>query len=261
MRAVLFAVVLAAGVAHAQPADPKDLYNAATQAMDEGRYADALRDFQAAYDLTQDPVLFFKIGSAHEQAGDCASALVAYRRYLDEAKPEQQFVDLTNERIGICEAQLAAQQATPAEEPAAPPTPDPAPAMTDPAAAPLPAAPEAPAPSRNKDAAWLFVGGALTFVTAGAVLAYSTSSAEQDLRDLYITFGNLPPEYDDETRERYEKLVDEGERYQLLSTISFGLAGACAAGAAYFFWRASQESDVTIAPVVTPTSAGVSVRF
>jgi hypothetical protein len=105
------------------------------------------------------------------------------------------------------------------------------------------------------------VGGALTFATAGAVLAYSTSSAEQDLKDLYVTSGSMPPRFDADTRRRYNDLVDEGERYQLLSIISFSVAGACAAGAGYFFWRASQERDVTVMPVITPTTAGLRVRF
>lgn len=246
MRAVIFAIALGAGVAHAQPADPKDLYSAATQAMDEGRYADAVRDFTAAYELTQDPVLFFKLGSAHESSGDCTTAITYYSRYLAEAKPEQSFIDLTNERIKACEPE-------PAPEPAAEPAPEPAPT-------PLPPAP-AVTPSRNKDIAWLFVGGALTFVTTGAVLAYSTSSAEADLRDLYLSPSGTPPRFDSDTQRRYDDLVAEGERYELLSIISFSLAGACAAGASYFFWRASQESEPVVTPVVTPTSAGVSVRF
>lgn len=169
----------------------------------------------------------------------------------------------------------------PPAEPAAPdpapaPTPEPAPAPvpaappaeaeaapTDPTAlaTPLPAMPESVTPSRNKDVAWLLVGGAITFATAGTVLAYSTTSAEQDLKDLYVTSGSNPPRFDASTRRRYDDLVDEGERYQLLSILSFGIAGACAAGAGYFFWRSSQESTVTVTPVVTPTSAGVSVRF
>jgi hypothetical protein len=170
------------------------------------------------------------------------------------------------------DAQPAEPSAPPADAPAQPAQSEPAAAASEPAptsdvprtpepATPLPAAPDAVTPSRNKDIAWLFVGGALTFVTAGAVLAYSTASAESDIKDLYVTTGRLPPQFDAETQERYDDLVAEGERYQLLSRISFGLAGACALGAGYFFWRASQEKDVTVAPVVTPTSAGVSVRF
>ena len=108
----------------------------------------------------------------------------------------------------------------------------------------------------------ILVGGVLTFATTGAVLAYSTSSAEQDIRDLYAGTNGTPPHYDANTRRRYEDLVDEGNRYQTLSYVSFGLSAACAAGAAYFFWRSSQEPEPPrIAPVVTPTGAGVRFTF
>lgn len=253
MRALILAMLLVAGAAHAQPADPKDLYDAATKAMEEARYPDAIRDFTAAYELTQDPVLFFKLGTAHEKAGDCATALTYYKRYLAEAKPEQQFIDLTNERIKACE------QPPPTPEPAPPPDPAPAPAPEVTPPTPLPPAPVDVTPSRSKDIAWLFVGGALTFATAGAVLAYSTSSAESDIKDLYVSTGNMPPDFDANTKRRYDDLVAEGERYELLSIISFGLAAGCAAGATLFFWKASNEDKPAVTPVITPT--GASVRF
>ena len=154
----------------------------------------------------------------------------------------------------------------PAAEPAPPPA-DAAPPAAEaapPVAAetPLPTAPEAaPIASDTKDAAWLFVGGALTFVTAGAVLAYSTSSAEQDLRDLYTTTSGAPPVFDEETQQRYDDLTAEGRRYEVLAWTSFGLAAGCAAGAAYLFVRASRESSVSVTPTASATSAGVSVRF
>jgi hypothetical protein len=126
---------------------------------------------------------------------------------------------------------------------------------------PLPATPEAaPLTSDTKDAAWLFVGGALTFVTAGAVLAYSTRSAEQDLRDLYTTTSGRPPVFDAETQQRYDDLTAEGRRYEVLSWTSFGLAAGCAVGAAIFFVRASHES-VSVTPTASSTSAGVNMRF
>ncbi len=158
-------------------------------------------------------------------------------------------------------------QAAPAEPVAPPAAAAPEPAPVEPAPvepAPVEPAPAEPAPlasSGNKDTAWLFVGGALTFLTAGAVLAYSTSSAEQDLRDLYTTSNGEPAEFDVETQERYDALTKEGRRYEVLSWVSFGLAAACAAGATVFFLRASHESDVAITPAVSPTGAGVSVRF
>jgi outer membrane biosynthesis protein TonB len=156
-----------------------------------------------------------------------------------------------------------------AEEPPVTAAPAPAPVAAEAAPvetpvepAPLPPAPEpALVTSGNKDAAWLFVGGALTFLTAGAVLAYSTSSSEQDLRDLYTTTSGRSPVFDAETQQRYDDLTDEGRRYEVLAWTSFGLAAGCAAGAAIFFVRASHESNVSVTPTASPTSAGLNVRL
>lgn len=222
-----------------------ELYNAATQAMNEGRGDDAARDFLAAYDITQDPVLFFKIGTAYEKAGKCSTALGYYDRYLAEAKPEQSFVASTKQRIDACKATLpAAQPQPPAAEPAKP---------AEPAAAPL------EQPSKNKDRAWLFVGGSLAFATAGAVLAYSAESAEQDIKDLYVSNDGSPPEFDAKTQERFDDLTAEGKRYQYLAWTSFGLAAGCAIGATIFFLR--DGSDVSVAPIVTPKQTGVSATL
>ena len=262
MRAVLVAAFLVCVAARSYAQDPAppaeadfakatELYNAATAAMNDGRHADAARDFLAAYTITKDPVLFFKIGSAYEKAGACTEALAYYERYLNEAKPAEEHVALTRERIDACKAALG--QAAPAD-PAKPETP----ANTPPAAAAEPAIGSSP----NKDKAWLFVGGALAFVTAGAVLAYSTASAEQDLKDLYISNNGMPPRFDDKTRERYDDIQAEGRRYEILSWTSFGIAAGCAVGATIFFLRA-QSDDVEVTPVVSPKQTGVTatIRF
>ncbi|HEY5948334.1 MAG TPA: hypothetical protein VIV40_22710 [Kofleriaceae bacterium] len=219
-----------------------ELYNAATQAMTDNRPADAARDFVAAYEITKDPVLFFKIGSAYEKAGNCTEAVRYYERYLAEASPAESFATLTHERIDACKAAVPA----PAPQPAKP---------TEPAAATAAVV----EPSKNKDRAWLFVGGSLAFVTAGAVLAYSTQSAEQDIKDLYVSNNGQPPEFDATTKQRYDDLVAEGKRYQYLAWTSFGLAAGCAIGATIFFLR--DRNEVSVAPVVTPQQAGVSAML
>jgi hypothetical protein len=257
MRAVLVCVLgvsLTARV-YAQEAEPDfakatELYNAATQATNEGRHADAARDFLAAYGITKDPVLFFKIGGAYEKAGACSDALGYYQRYLDEAKPDENFTALTNERIAACKAALSA---TKPGEPASDAKPD--------APAEAAAAGTFEPPSQNKDTAWLFVGGGLAFATAGVVLAYSTASAEQDLKDLYVSNQGKAPEFDAKTKERYDAIEAEGRRYQYLSWTSFGIAAGCAIGATIFFLR--DRSDVEVTPVVSPKQTGVSatVRF
>src|ERR1041385_7602890 len=72
MKALIVGLVLTGGVAAAQPAAPdferaKSLYQQASAEMKDGRYADAAKDFGAAYDITRDPVLFYKIATANQK--------------------------------------------------------------------------------------------------------------------------------------------------------------------------------------------------
>jgi hypothetical protein len=264
-------ILCVAARSYGQPAEPnyeeaKKHYDAGAQAMDEGRFDDAVSEFKASYDVSQDPVVFYKIASASEKSAErslskaakqtaCAEAGVYYARYIDEAKPEQKFLELA--RAGQLRVQKLCFPET------APPAPDPnapAPPGSEPAApAPVPATP-AVQPSKNQDRAWLFVGGSLAFVTAGAVLAYSTKSSEQDIKDLYVSNNGMPPVFTPETQERYDDLVAEGRRYQVLAWTSFAIAAGCAAGATIFFLRARNET-VTVTPVVTPKETGVSATL
>ncbi|MEO7731411.1 MAG: hypothetical protein ABIY55_10590, partial [Kofleriaceae bacterium] len=107
---VITAAVLAATVVHpvtrAQPAPElaraRDLYTVAEAAMKDGRFDDAARDYGAAFELSKDPALFFKIGRAQERGGKCDVALVYYARYLHDGHPTEQFAAATRERITAC---------------------------------------------------------------------------------------------------------------------------------------------------------------
>src|SRR5262245_30155272 len=60
------------GTAHAQGADlskAKEHYKAAEAAMAASRFSDAAAEYGMAYEITKDPVLFFKIATADEKAG------------------------------------------------------------------------------------------------------------------------------------------------------------------------------------------------
>jgi hypothetical protein len=97
---------IAPPVGHAEPAPDlaraRELYRSAEAAMTDGRYDDAARDYGAAYELSSDPALFYKIGRAKERAGKCDVARAYYTRYLREGKPTEQFTALTRERIAAC---------------------------------------------------------------------------------------------------------------------------------------------------------------
>jgi hypothetical protein len=329
----VLAIALSAGLAtlavrtEAQPtpdfARAKQLYDAASSELDKGAYTDAVRDFGAAYEITKDPVVFYKIGVANEKAGKCDVALVYYARYVREAKPAQHFIDITKEHVAACGGDWRSLEAkpTPAEKTdtlagmdsgsagsgsdvglgknlptggsisscsgsgcstyAVPTT------LVDAGSASLgsgsgsadavvdagsgsdvgggSAAP-AIGHRHGRDLPWLMVGGALAFVTAGAVLAYSASSSEQDIRDLYVGLDNMSPVFDAKTQQRYQDLLDEGHRYQYLAWGSFAIATGFAAAATILFVRDHDEQEqqrVFVTPTASPTGAGVSatIRF
>ena len=265
MRAVgtsILAIVFAVTSVAAQPAPDveraKTLYDAAQTATAEARYADAIRDYTAAHEITKDPALLFKIGAAHQKSGACELALVYFRRYLAEGKPAEPYVNLTKDRIVACGG-----DPTIGSEPPAPVEPAPAePAPAEPApVAPAPVTAAKPPMLGRHRAAWLLVGGAIGFATIGSVLAYSSNAAERDLEDLYVGLAGTPPRFDDRTRARYEAVVDEGEKYEKLSWISFGIAGGLAVAATIRFLTASEPHETLITPTVSPTGAGASATF
>lgn len=276
MRRSLLLVLVSGALAHAQPAPDleraKQLYTSAQQAMTDGRFADAARDYGAAYEITRDPVLFFKIGTANEKAGKCDVALIYYGRYLKEASPSPDFVATTKERITACGGNADAPPEPPTEQPVPPPEkppepPAPAPAPTDqPAAGEGSAAPPPPPPPALRgrhQGPWLLVGGSIAMLTVGVVLAYSADASENDLEDLYVGLEGNPPVFDARTKKRYDDLVAEGERYEKLSWISFGAAAALAGGAAIWFFldRDDNENKPVIAPTVRENGAGVSATL
>ena len=260
------AAVMTAATALAQPAPDvaraKTLYDAAQTAMTESRYADAIRDYDAAFEITKDAVLLFKLGTAYQKSGQCELALTYYRRYLTEGKPAEPFVNLTRDRIVACNGDPDAdREPVPVDDkPVVVPPSAPPPPVIDPA--PPPPVPKTPPPmlGRNR-VAWLLVGGSIAFVTLGSVLAYSSNAAERDLQDLYVGLGGQTPVFDAGTQRRYDDAVAEGERYEKLSWISFGIAGGLAIGAAVRFLTASETETTVITPTVTPTGAGASARW
>lgn len=311
MRAIACGVVIGALVGgtilpHASRAQgtpdlsrAKDLYKSAEAAVKDGRFAEAAGDYGAAYEITRDPVLFFKIGSANERAGKCGLALIYYGRYLREAHPSEAFVTLTRQRIVACggdpdAAPAAGSGAGPggtagsagsgagsggttagsagtagsadgttaggntAGSAGAEPTGSGSASTTAGSAAGSDATTTPIRLGTSSRAAWTLVASSIALVTVGGVLAYAASSSENDISDLYVGFAGQPPAFDARTQKQYEQLVDEGNRYEKLSWLAFGLAGASAISAAVLFYRSSGDHAVQVAPAVTPTGGSVS---
>jgi hypothetical protein len=279
--AIAFAVAFSAAPALAQapPAQPdfaaaKQHYQAAEQAAGKGDHATAAREYGIAYDITKDPVLFYKIGQSYHRAGDCTSANVYYGRYLKEGNPSEEFKKKTEEAMKAC-----GQPGSPA--PAEDPTQDTGRAERDagkPGAVPPASDPEAVGgvttappsledeePSWQRTAAWSSVGISIALLTTGAVLGLSAASREEDVDNL-IEFRDAdgqPAIYTGATRERYNDLIAEGDRLESLAVIAFAASGVAVASAVLFFVldaRAGQDDQAGAAlrPSAGPDGVGLS---
>ena len=82
--AVVVCVVVFAGGAWGDEAtdSARTHYQRATSLYDVGRFAEAAQEYEAAYQLKNDPALLFNLGQAYRYAGDFGRAIFAYRGYL-----------------------------------------------------------------------------------------------------------------------------------------------------------------------------------
>ena len=120
----------------------------ATAAYNLGKYPEAAKEYEAAYEQTLDANLLFNIGQAYRLAGERDKAITAYRSFIRSA-PESEQRQLAESKIREIERQRSAPppDPAPAPAPAAVPAPVPAPAAVAPAAAPeLPTAAPVAAP-------------------------------------------------------------------------------------------------------------------
>jgi len=148
-------VVFLLGAALAAPARAEDAasarehYERGTKFYDIGKYDEAIREFEAAYEAKSDPAFIYNLAQAHRLAGHNQEALQLYRNYLRYVPNPPNRADI-DERIRGLERAIAERSATgTATPPASGPSPQPGPTSTSPSApaAPPPSAPPPPAPA------------------------------------------------------------------------------------------------------------------
>jgi tetratricopeptide (TPR) repeat protein len=116
---VLGAVLLAAGAAplRAQTketadnkAAAKEHYARGTSFYDLGRYDDAIKEFEAAYELKNDPAFLYNLAQSYRQVGNHEQAVHFYKTYLRYVPKSPNKADI-EEKIKA-EEQLIAQKGT-----------------------------------------------------------------------------------------------------------------------------------------------------
>lgn len=163
MRGVLaLALVLglssiAAAASENDRAAAREHFQKGTKFFDLGKFEDAVKEYEAAYELIDDPVLLYNIAQAHRLAGHTERALFFYRSFL-RRNPNAKNQDEVN--LKIAELQKALDQQAHAQGiPPSTPLPPPRTETTTPSTAPPSSAPStattqqppAPAPAATSE--------------------------------------------------------------------------------------------------------------
>ncbi len=248
-------------------------YKAADALMAQGNYAGAALEYAIAYDITKDPILFFKIGTANEKGGKCNVALTYFQRYLKEGNPSEEYRRVTEEKIAGCKAAIGDPSgggSKPPPDPVGdtPPDPDtvggggdsfPADGSTGGAPPPdgagdglgggLGPSFTDKGGSWKRSAAWISTGVTIGMVAVATVLYMSAEGSEEDLQALIDFRDDGQPIAYQEVQAQYDDLVAEGERFDRLSTIAFAAAGVSAAAAVTFFVLDARSGSAKERPV------------
>lgn len=236
----------------------------AQEAFAKGEYARAAREFQAAYDITQDASLLANIGESWQRAGDNGRALTAYRAYL-KAQPDASDRAEIEKRIKALEDAGSAGQG--------PPTPTakgttgetgviggaPATGLVTTTGGATPGA-----PTVLRTVAWGGVALTVAVLTAGAVLGLGAQNrADELVRRTSAFVGGKPPIYTASERDAYESLKSEGSAYNTAAIACFAVSGAAALTSAALFIADWRKGRAAKPPVVSLglSSVTATVRF
>jgi tetratricopeptide (TPR) repeat protein len=292
--------LLCAGTARAQqkeapkPADNKALakehYTRGTSFYDLGRYDEAIKEFEAAYQLKNDPAFLYNLAQSYRQAGNHERALHFYKTYLRYVPKAPNRADI-EERIKTLEQQVAQQGTGTAPPPVTttPPPPTTPPPGTEPTVVVPPGSttppppgstpPGEPPPGYTPPASGYVPPTTSTTTDPGrkfriAGLASAGTGALLYVLGLYQWNRASSASSDIEAAARNGLAFDPAmqERGQSAETAQwwcFGLGTiALAGGAGLWFYghRLSQTSETTtwrivLAPTVAPNQGGATLRI
>jgi len=251
------AMLFVVGVARAdEAADARVRYERGTTFYDLGRFADAAREYEGAYELKHEPALLFNIGQAYRFAHEYNKATIAFRAYLRHLPNAENRAEV---EARITEMQrLAEEQRKSQERPPAGTIPPDATAAPNPPAVPPPRAvaptepPIAtPVDHRRRNLGFGIAAGGIAVAIAGAALV-GVGAATADR----LNHPKPTDQYDPSAQSTMR--IEQGTGIALL-----GVGGAAlAAGTAIAVIAARREHAprVTAAATVDRNSASAVVR-
>jgi tetratricopeptide (TPR) repeat protein len=222
----------------------REHYRQGMKAYDLGHYADAAKEFEAAYQALEDPTLLFNLAQAYRFAGDYAAAIRSYKSYLRHVpnSPQRGEVEaritelqkLFDDQTRMNQKPPSGALAPPGEpHPIAPPPSTPAPQVTH---RPWP-------PARPLKIAGLSIAGVgVASLVLGGVFAGLASSAHSDANR--GSNGVFDPAAEDRMN-----------LYQSLDASFFAVGGVLVAGGLAAFLVGQLHSPVEVSASAAPGGA------
>jgi tetratricopeptide (TPR) repeat protein len=264
-----------------QKQEVRDRYDKAMRFYYLRKYPEAIKEYEAIYLLSADPVMLFNIAQCHRQNDEPEKALQFYKNYLRSAPSAPNRADV-EKKIAEMERLVEdrRRQTTPpaaVPPPVTPPTEPSSPAVGPPPAVPppvdvappptgVPGEPGAPevaaaaAPARKPSRVLpisLVVGGGV-FLTTSLVLGSVAAAKEKDVEEAART----------RTRAFDQAIKNQEEAGRAANGLAVltGVIGAAALGAGIYFWLRgdrSERAETQVIPVASHdfTGALARVRF
>jgi tetratricopeptide (TPR) repeat protein len=216
-------------------------------------YEAAISEFEAAYAIDPRNEIMFAQAQAERLSGDCASAVVLYRRFL-ETNPPAVHAEAARTSLDKCEVALHStpegDKTPPSKEPPPPAEPPPVEPTSGVSPAPVEPAPASPREGRPfwKDPlgdAFALGGVASLGVGVGFYLASSSDASAAD----------DAPSYSEHAR-----LLDRAEQRRTIALVGLGAGSALLVGAAVrWFWPGPNEKATQVALDLRGDGAGLIV--
>lgn len=261
MRASLFALVLATGIAHAQPAPNP----AADAALTEGRrlydvreWDKAIAKFKEAYTLRPDAAALFNLAQSYRLKGDCANAAGFYKTYRRNF-PAEKNIDKVDKFIVEMDACAKTQPAV--VEPQLPPPTDTPPVVQPPPTEPVVDEPDVdePPPVRSERSGMKWTGIVMAGVGAASIglgvkFGLDGSAAKDDLAKACATSC---------TSAQALAIEDDGRSANTKAYVFTAIGGALVVGGVVMFvvsrMGGSGESESPVA--FSPTAGGALATY
>jgi tetratricopeptide (TPR) repeat protein len=231
--------------------------------FEKHEYNRAAAEFEAAYEITKDPVVLFNVGEAYEKAGKTDEAIRAYEGYLagtptaqDREDVEKKITELKNKRSAPTPPKGGDMKVPP---PSGGENPPPPPGGGEESSSGL------------RIAGWVGVGLTAALVVTGGMFALSAQGKQDDIARMQRFVDPVtgrPLDFNSGTvKAQYQSLFDDGNTFKDLSIAMFVVSGVAAAGTVALFlmdhyhFGARADRGIRLGAIATPEGAAMSLGW